>query len=205
MDVSVSLTALMALAPLLFLLAMAVKCSSPGPVLYRGRRIGRDGHPFVLYKFRSMVTSTDESGPRITRKGDPRVTGIGRLLRRTKLDELPQLFNTLIGDMSLVGPRPEDPEYVQAYSARQREVLRAKPGLTSPATLMHRDEEEWLDGPDWRDTYLNRILPAKLEMELAYLGRRTLADDIKVLVQTVSTLFARRVHAGPSGGSRWRT
>lgn len=205
MDVSVSVAALMVLAPLLLLLAIAVKCSSPGPVLYRGRRIGRDGQPFTLYKFRSMVTSSDENGPRITRKGDPRVTGIGRLLRRTKLDELPQLFNTLIGDMSLVGPRPEDPEYVKAYSERQREVLRVKPGLTSPATLMHRNEEELLDGPDWGDTYLNRILPAKLEMELAYLRRRTLADDVRVLVQTVSTLFVRRVHAGPSGGSRWRT
>lgn len=205
MDVSVSAAALMVLAPLLLLLAIAVKCSSPGPVLYRGRRVGRAGQPFTLYKFRSMVVSSDEHGPRITRKGDPRVTGIGRLLRRTKLDELPQLFNTLIGDMSLVGPRPEDPEYVKAYSERQREVLRVKPGLTSPATLMHRHEEELLDGPDWGDTYLNRILPAKLEMELAYLRRRTLADDVRVLVQTVSTLFVRRVHAGPSGGSRWRT
>lgn len=205
MDVSVSLAALVVLAPMLLLLAIAVKSTSAGPILYRGHRIGRDGRPFVLYKFRSMVTDADQSGPRITRKGDPRVTPVGRLLRRTKLDELPQLFNTLIGDMSLVGPRPEDPEYVKSYSAHQRQVLRVRPGLTSPATLMHRDEEEWLDGPDWRDTYLNRILPAKLEMELAYLRRRTLADDVKVLVQTVSTLFARRVHAGPSGGSRWRT
>lgn len=205
MDASVSLAALMGLAPLMLLLAIAVKCSSPGPVLYRGRRIGRDGQPFTLYKFRSMVTSTGDHGPRITRKGDPRVTAIGRLLRRTKLDELPQLFNTLIGDMSLVGPRPEDPEFVKSYSERQRQVLQVKPGLTSPATLMHRDEEELLDGPDWGDTYLNRILPVKLEMELAYLRRRTLADDVRVLVQTVSTLLVRRVPVGPSGGSRWRT
>jgi lipopolysaccharide/colanic/teichoic acid biosynthesis glycosyltransferase len=205
LDIGVSVVALIVLAPLLLVLAIAVKCSSPGPVLHRGRRCGKDGRPFTLYKFRSMVVDAAERGPRITASGDPRVTGVGRILRRSKLDELPQLFNTLIGDMSLVGPRPEDPGYVASYSADQREVLRVKPGLTSPATVLHRHEEELLNGPDWEETYRREILPAKLEIELAYLRRRTLAQDMCVLAQTASALFTRRARLGPTGGSRWRT
>src|SRR4051794_20113226 len=112
LDVSLSLAALIALSPLMLVLGIGVKCSSPGPALYRARRVGKDGRLFQVYKFRSMITDAADSGPRVTGSGDPRVTRLGRLLRRTKLDELPQLFNTLIGDMSLVGPRPEDPYYV---------------------------------------------------------------------------------------------
>jgi lipopolysaccharide/colanic/teichoic acid biosynthesis glycosyltransferase len=201
LDISVSVIALIVLAPVLLILAVAVKYSSPGPILHRGIRCGKNGRPFTLYKFRSMVVDAAACGPRITGRYDPRVTRVGRILRRTKLDELPQLFNTLIGDMSLVGPRPEDPSYVESYSADQRQVLRVKPGITSPATVLHRHEEEWLTGPDWEETYRREILPAKLEIELAYLQRRTLAEDIRVLALTASALFTRSARVGRPGGS----
>jgi lipopolysaccharide/colanic/teichoic acid biosynthesis glycosyltransferase len=205
LDIGVSLVALTVSMPLLLVLAIAIKCTSPGPVLHRSRRIGQDGHPFTLYKFRSMVAGAAEQGPRVTGSGDPRVTPLGRMLRRTKLDELPQLFNTLIGNMSLVGPRPEDPEYVKLYSADQRQVLRVKPGITSPATVLHRHEEDLLNGPDWEETYRRVVLPAKLEIELAYLRRRTLAADLRVLAQTAAALFATRDRLDRNGASRWRT
>jgi lipopolysaccharide/colanic/teichoic acid biosynthesis glycosyltransferase len=125
------------------------------------------------------------------------------LLRLTKLDELPQLYNILIGDMSLVGPRPEDPVYVKTYSPTQLEVLRVKPGLTSPASLLHRHEEQLLVGPDWEDTYTRTVLPAKLRIELEYLSRRTVTKDVRILAQTLSALFARPpARRGTQEGSR---
>src|SRR3954447_13252447 len=117
LDISVSILALILFSPVLLLIAVAVKCSSPGPVLHRAQRIGKNRREFTLYKFRSMVADAALHGPPITARGDPRITPLGEMLRRTKLDELPQLFNTLTGDMSLVGPRPEDPMIVGAYSA----------------------------------------------------------------------------------------
>jgi lipopolysaccharide/colanic/teichoic acid biosynthesis glycosyltransferase len=205
LDISVSLLALIVLAPVLLAVAIAVKCGSSGPILYGSRRVGKDGRPFTLYKFRSMVADAAARGPRVTGSGDPRVTRVGRMLRRTKLDELPQFYNTLIGDMSLVGPRPEDPAYVESYSADQCQVLRVKPGITSPATVLLRHEEELLTGPEWEETYRKEILPAKLEIELAYLRRRTVAADMRVLAQTASALFTRRPQFDQTGGSRWRT
>jgi lipopolysaccharide/colanic/teichoic acid biosynthesis glycosyltransferase len=200
LDISLSLAALIALSPLMLVLAVAVRCSSPGPVLYRARRVGKNGRLFQVYKFRSMVTDTADSGPRVTGSGDPRVTKLGRILRRTKLDELPQLLNTLIGDMSLVGPRPEDPCYVQSYSAEQRQVLRVKPGITSPATLLHRHEEELLSGRDFEETYRREILPNKLRIELEYLSRRTLSGDVRILMQTAFALFRRPTRLGANRG-----
>jgi lipopolysaccharide/colanic/teichoic acid biosynthesis glycosyltransferase len=204
LDVTVSLVALAVLAPLLLLVAVAVKCSSPGPVLYRARRAGQYGHPFTLYKFRSMVVGAPGSGPRITGTGDSRITPVGRILRRTKLDELPQFFNTLKGDMSLVGPRPEDPELVETYSTDQRRLLTVKPGITSPATVLNRYEEELLSGPDPEAAYRRDVLPRKLRMELEYLDRRTVGEDLRVLGQTVLALFARRARLGVDRGSEWR-
>jgi lipopolysaccharide/colanic/teichoic acid biosynthesis glycosyltransferase len=190
-DLSVSLLGLVIASPLLLLVALAVKCSSPGPVFHRAERVGKDRRLFTLYKFRSMVQDAADRGPGVTGHGDPRVTRVGRILRRTKLDEWPQLFNTLIGDMSLVGPRPEDPRYVASYSADQLEVLRVKPGITSPATVLHRHEEELLTGPDWEETYLTRILPAKLRLELDYLARRTVFTDLRILAETALAIFTK--------------
>jgi lipopolysaccharide/colanic/teichoic acid biosynthesis glycosyltransferase len=152
-----------------------------------------------------MVEDADEWGPKITGSDDPRVTRIGRILRRTKIDELPQLFNTLMGDMSLVGPRPEDPGYVRSYSPEQREVLRVKPGITSPATVLHRHEEQMLIGSDWEEKYRTEILPAKLRIELDYLSRRTLSQDLLILAQTVSALFTKPPRPVAGRGSQCRT
>jgi len=195
LDLSVSLLGLIVLGPVMLAVALAVKCTSRGPVLYRARRVGKDGRLFTLYKFRSMVVGADR-GSKVTGSGDGRVTPVGRFLRRTKLDELPQLFNTLVGDMSLVGPRPEDPDYVTLYSTEQLRVLRVKPGITSAATVRHRHEEQLLIGPDWEETYRRDILPEKLRMELDYLSRRTLSKDLIVLAQTASALFTKPERAG---------
>jgi len=205
LDASVSLLALTVAAPLFVLLWVVVKCSSPGPALYRASRIGKDGQRFTLYKFRTMVADAARRGPGVTGRDDPRVTSVGRWLRRTKLDELPQFFNVLRGDMSLVGPRPEDPRYVALYTPDQRKVLAVKPGLTSPATLKHRHEEELLMGPTWEDDYRARILPEKLEIDLDYLRRRTVADDMRVLAKTVVALVGGRRRAGANGDAPWQT
>ena len=176
---------LLVLAPLFLMVSVLIKLDSPGAVLYRSTRVGRDGRPFTLYKFRSMVAGAALCGPAITADQDTRVTRIGRMLRRTKIDELPQLVNVLLGDMSLVGPRPEDPRYVALYSPEQRAVLAARPGITSPASLRYRSEEGLLTGEDWEDLYVRRILPAKLAIDLDYLRRRTVWSDFGVILATV--------------------
>ena len=187
LDLVVAAAGLLILSPLFALLAAAVKLSSRGPVFHRGERVGRGGRPFELYKFRSMRVG--EAGPHITRAGDSRITAIGRLLRRTKLDELPQLINVLRGDMSLVGPRPEAPRYVALYDAEQRRILSVRPGITSPASLRYRSEEAQLVGDDWERLYVEEIMPAKLRIDLDYIGRRTLASDLRVIAGTVAALF----------------
>jgi len=187
LDLAASASGLVLLSPLFAVLAVAVKASSPGPVFHRGERIGRGGKPFTLYKFRSMCVG--DGGPAITRAGDPRVTAVGRFLRRTKLDELPQLINIVTGDMSLVGPRPEAPRYVEMYDDEQRRILSVRPGITSPASLEYRSEEEQLVGPDWERLYVGTIMPAKLRIDLEYLDRRTLASDLRVIARTIAALF----------------
>ena len=132
LDLVASLAGLTLLSPLFVFIALLIALDSPGPVFYRGQRVGRHGRLFRLYKFRSMVISADKQGPGITAAGDARITRVGRFLRRAKLDELPQLINVLLGDMSLVGPRPEDPRYVAFYTPEQRRVLSVRPGITSP-------------------------------------------------------------------------
>ena len=185
---TVSALALTALGPVLAAIAAAIKLDSPGPVFYRGLRAGRRGVEFRIYKFRTMHVGPDNSGPRITRYGDRRVTRVGRVLRRTKLDELPQLLNVLKGDMSIVGPRPEDPHYVALYSPEQRKVLDVRPGITSLASVQFRDEEALLVGSDWERTYVNEVMPAKLEIDLAYVRDRSLLLDARVLWATARTL-----------------
>ncbi|MBO9308766.1 MAG: sugar transferase [Chloroflexi bacterium] len=188
-DVLVSATALVLLLPLFLGVAIAIKLSSPGPVFYRAVRVGRHGVPFKLYKFRSMVVDADKIGAGITTAHDPRITPIGRFLRRTKLDELPQLINVLRGEMSLVGLRPEDPRYVALYTEAQRRVLRVRPGMTSPASVRYRDEQALLSGPDWETRYIQQIMPDKLAIDLQYIERATLLSDLGVLWQTFLALF----------------
>lgn len=187
LDVVASVVGLVILSPLLALLAAAVKLSSTGPVLHRGERVGRGGKLFILYKFRSMRLG--QSGPAITRAKDPRITAVGRLLRRTKLDELPQLINVLRGDMSLVGPRPEVPRYVALYDDEQRRILSARPGMTSPASLLYRAEEEQLVGEEWERYYVETIMPAKLRIDIEYIGRRSVGSDLRVIAGTLAALL----------------
>ena len=175
---------LILLSPVLAGAALAVKLSSPGPVLHRAVRVGRAGNPFVMLKFRTMVLEA-VAGPGITSAEDPRVTPVGHALRRWKLDELPQLVNVLRGEMSLVGPRPEDPRYVARYTPEQRRVLRVRPGLTSPASLRFSREESKLTGEDWETAYLQKILPAKLSEDLEYLEHRSARSDLTILVRSV--------------------
>jgi lipopolysaccharide/colanic/teichoic acid biosynthesis glycosyltransferase len=194
-DVLASLAGLVILSPLFALIAVAIKLDSPGPVFFRGRRVGRNGCLFDIYKFRSMVVDADRKGPGITTAGDPRITRVGNTLRRTKLDELPQLINVVRGEMSLVGPRPEDARYVALYTSEQRRVLSVRPGITSPASLCFRQEEDLLRGEDWRRVYREQVVPAKLQIELDYLERASLWRDLGILVQTVLALVPRRSDA----------
>jgi lipopolysaccharide/colanic/teichoic acid biosynthesis glycosyltransferase len=181
--------ALLILSPLLVLIALLVKLTSPGPVLHRGERVGQGGRVFRLYKFRSMVAQAAQIGPGITGAADRRITPVGRWLRRLKLDELPQLINVLKGDMSVVGPRPEDPRYVTLYTPEQRRILAARPGITSAASVRYRHEEQLLTGADWETAYRQTVMPAKLQIELDYLQRRTLWSDLLIVGQTLLALL----------------
>lgn len=186
-DLAASLLALIVLSPFFALIALAIKFTSSGPVFYRGERIGRDGIPFRIVKFRTM--RVDAGGPGITRADDTRVTRIGRFLRRTKLDELPQLINVVRGDMSLVGPRPEAPEYVLLYTVDEERVLGVRPGLTSPASLRYRNEESLLGGDDWHERYVSDIMRDKLREDLDYVAQRTFFGDLRLIFRTIAALF----------------
>lgn len=188
-DVIISLLSLLILAPLLILVSILIKLTSPGPVFYRATRVGKGGVPFKLYKFRSMNVAADEVGPRITAQGDSRITPVGHWLRRLKIDELPQFINVLKGEMSVVGPRPEDPHYVNAYTSEHRRVLDVRPGVTSPASVRYRHEEQLLSGGDWEEKYIEEILPKKLQIELDYLRKRSLFTDLKIIWDTFVALF----------------
>ena len=189
LDLVASGLGLVVLSPLLLLTALAVRLDTPGPVFYRAPRVGRDGIPFRLYKFRSMIADADRRGPGITVAGDRRVTRTGAFLRRTKLDELPQLINVLRGEMSLVGPRPEDPRYVALYTEEQRQILRVRPGITSAASLAYRDEEQLLSRSDWETQYRQDVMPAKLALDLEYLSHRTVASDLSLIRRTVLAIL----------------
>jgi len=185
-DFSLAFVGLIVLFPLGLVLALLVKLSDGGPVFYRQTRIGQFGKPFSIWKFRSMVVNADTMGVPVTSEEDPRVTRIGRLLRKAKLDELPQLWNVLIGDMSFVGPRPEVPRYVERYTSEQREILNHKPGITDVATLLFRNEEALLRGaPDVEGFYLQYCLPKKIELNRQHAERASLLQDIWLILQTL--------------------
>ena len=201
-DVVVSLIGLVVAAPVIFASAVAVALTSPGGFLFRHERVGRHGEIFVLYKLRTMLASG--SGPQITKRDDSRITTVGRFLRKTKLDELPTLWNVLRGDMALVGPRPEVPVYVRLSDPMWQTVLAVKPGVTDPVTLKLRNEQELLTrvGGDTEDYYLNKLQPSKLKGYVAYLEKRTWRSDLKVLWQTVqAVLFGARVPEFHPNGS----
>lgn len=183
-DVVVALGGLVLLAPLLICAAIAVKLTSRGPVLFHARRVGHRGREFSMLKFRSMRVTP--LGPALTSAGDRRITTVGRWLRRTKLDEVPQLINVLRGEMNLVGPRPEDPQFVVLYNERQRRVLEIRPGITSAASVLYRNEERLLQGPDFERVYVETILPEKLRLDLEYESTRSFWTDLRILVRTIT-------------------
>jgi lipopolysaccharide/colanic/teichoic acid biosynthesis glycosyltransferase len=193
-DVAVSSIALVISAPVLGALAAAVKLETSGPAFFVQTRVGRARRPIRVVKLRTMVANADRMGPAVTSARDSRVTRVGRLLRCTKLDEVPQLWNVLRGDMSLVGPRPEVPRYVEHYRPEWAPLLEVAPGLTDLASLTFRDEEALLGLSDDRErAYAEVVMPMKLDLALRGLQQRSLRHDLLVVVRTLTTVFAPRV------------
>jgi lipopolysaccharide/colanic/teichoic acid biosynthesis glycosyltransferase len=189
LDIVASFCGLILLSPLLIIVAIAIKLQDGGSVFYRAKRIGYQGQDLLLYKFRSMVPQADLNGPAVTASGDQRITPIGKFLRNTKLDELPQLINVFFGEMSLVGPRPEDPKYVSQYTLEQRQILLYKPGITSAASLCYRHEESLLTSPDWEIQYLNKVMPDKILIDIKYSSTANILQDITLIIKTIFSMF----------------
>jgi lipopolysaccharide/colanic/teichoic acid biosynthesis glycosyltransferase len=189
-DIAVSSVALVALAPLLIAIAIAVKMNSRGPAMYAGVRVGRHGRDFKILKFRSMVMNAESIGGSATANDDPRITTIGRVLRRYKIDELPQLINVWRGDMSLVGPRPEVRKYVATYTDEQRSLLELRPGITDWATIWNSDEGTVLAGSGNPEAdYEAFIRPTKLELQTKYWNRHSMAIDLTIIGHTLVKLI----------------
>jgi len=180
---------LIILSPVFLVLAVLVKASDGGPILFRQLRVGQGGRLFRILKFRSMIVDAERRGLSVTRDGDPRITSVGRFMRKTKLDEFPQLWNVLHGEMSLVGPRPEVPRYVEAYTDEQRLVLKLKPGITDLATLEFRNEEELLlTALDTEKFYVDFCIPRKIKLNLAYAQKANLWNDVRIILQTLGLM-----------------
>ncbi|MDE0185216.1 MAG: sugar transferase [Candidatus Poribacteria bacterium] len=191
-DVMFSVLGLLAALPLFLMIAFAIKLDSKGPVFFKHQRIGLNGIPFLMYKFRTMVASAASIGPGITYHEDTRITALGQLLRKTKLDELPQMINVWRGEMSFVGPRPEVPNYVKHYSPEQVHVLTAKPGITGPAQIEWRDEASYIrDVEKIDEVYVQQIMPKKLVLDLEYVKSPiSLMKDVQYILTTVRTLLS---------------
>lgn len=186
MDIVLSAFGIAVLSPVLLVIALAIVIDSKGGVFYRQVRVGKDGKEFRIFKFRTMISDADKRGLLITVGEDSRITRVGKILRKTKLDELAQLFNVFIGDMSFVGPRPEVPRYVAMYTPAQRNVLLVRPGITDYASVAYRDENDLLEGAsDPERVYIEEIMPAKLELNRQYLSSIGVWTDIKLIFATV--------------------
>ncbi len=186
-DIVVSIVGLVLLAPFLLIIALLIKLDSSGPVFFRQERVGPGGRGFRIFKYRTMVQGAYKMGSRLTTKRDPRVTRVGQILRWLKLDEMPQLINVLVGDMSLIGPRPEDPHFVAFYDENQRRVLGVRPGMLGPSQILGRDElESYPEGlKDTEQYYVDHILPEKLERDLEYVDTASFRGDMNLLVRGV--------------------
>lgn len=184
-DILMSLIAFILLSPLFFIITVIIKLTSQGPVFYKGKRVGKGGEIFLMHKFRSMIVNADKIGSDLTKYGDNRITEIGKFLRKTKIDELPNLIDVIKGDMSLVGPRPESPSYTQYYDERQKKALQVRPGVTGLAQLQNRREELKLkDQPDPDAYYIHELMPKKLEIDLYYVENRNFLLDLKIILKT---------------------
>ena len=183
-DIIFSIIILMMISPLLFLVSILIKLDSKGTVFYRAKRVGQFGTVFNMWKFRTMISEAEIKGPSITVANDPRVTKIGKILRRTKIDEWPSFLNVLWGDMSVVGPRPESEDWVKKYSKQEEKVLLIKPGITGPSQLKYRNEEKLLSGEDWQQKYLI-MMKDKLSIDLKYFAENSFLRDLKIIIKTI--------------------
>lgn len=194
LDMLVAALGLLLLAPVLVAVGLLVKLTSPGPILFRQERIGRHFRPFLICKFRTMVEDAPQRGGQVTCSHDPRITPVGRLLRKLKIDELPQLLNVLKGEMSLVGPRPEVRRYVELFRDDYQEILEVRPGITDLASIAFRDEAEILSRmSDPEDAYVRRVLPAKIRLAKQYVARSSLRLDLTILGKTMLLLAWDRI------------
>jgi len=193
-DAVVSFLGLVLLSPFLLPVAILIKLDSPGPILFRQQRIGKGFRPFFICKFRTMLQDPCGPGRLITIGDDPRITRVGRWLRKTKIDELPQLFNVLKGEMSFVGPRPEVPKYVQVFHRDYEDILRVRPGITDLASLKYRDEAYLLqkaENPE--EEYVSHVLPDKIKLAKDYVQRSSLLFDLGLIFKTTFKLFDHRI------------
>ena len=192
LDIVGSSLALLLLFPLFIVFALLVAITSPGGAFFGQVRVGRGGREFRLWKFRSMRPDSEGKGQITVGGRDPRITGIGYVLRKTKVDELPQLWNVFIGDMSIVGPRPEVPKYVAMYTAEQRQVLNVRPGITSMASIAYIDENEVLGrSSDPERTYVEEVMPAKLALDMKYVQKASLLLDARIILRTMVRVIIR--------------
>lgn len=192
-DILVSGIALILLSPIFLIFAYRIKSFDKGPVYYRGERVGLHGKIFRIYKFRSMIVNAEKTGVSSTGKGDPRITPVGHFLRKTKLDELPQLINVFIGDMSIVGPRPEVKKFTDMYEGEEKKLLDIRPGITDYASIWNSDEGEILkDSQDPDADYARLIRPEKIRLQLKYYHEMSLWTDIKIIFLTVRKILLGR-------------
>jgi lipopolysaccharide/colanic/teichoic acid biosynthesis glycosyltransferase len=188
-DLYLSLILIVLFSPLFFIIALLIKQDSCGPVFYKGERIGKNGVPFRMYKFRTMVPDADQKGGPSTALGDPRMTRIGRFLRKTKLDELPQLINILLGQMSFVGPRPQVKKYTDLYSEREKTILSVRPGLTDFASLHFFDMDAHLGSVEVDKKYAEEVEPKKNLLRLKYVNTKSIKTDLYILSKTVARIL----------------
>ena len=187
-DILCSFLGLTVLSPVLLVVSVLVAVTSPGGGFFRQERIGKDGKPFRIFKFRSM--RKDNAGLKITTGNDSRITPVGRFLRKSKIDELPQLINVLVGDMSFVGPRPEVADYVNLYTPYQRQVLLVRPGITGLASIRFRNENDLLTASDDPNrAYVEQIMPRKIDLDLEYIPHASVFYDIKLIFQTFAVVI----------------
>jgi lipopolysaccharide/colanic/teichoic acid biosynthesis glycosyltransferase len=191
-DIVVSFVGLVILSPLFLILAIAIARDSKGPVFFKQTRVGRNEVPFKIYKFRTMVEDAEARGMQLTVGDDSRITNVGTFLRKTKIDELPQLINVFKGEMSFVGPRPEVPKYVGLYTEDQRQVLMVRPGITDLASIEYRNESELLataDNPE--KVYIEEVMPRKIELNKEYIRNMSLVSDMRIILKTIAVLYKR--------------
>lgn len=200
-DVFLSIFGLLVLSPIFFIIAIQIKIKDKGPVFYRGLRVGQYGRLFNIFKFRTMIINAEKIGGPSTPDDDPRITKIGKSIRKYKFDELPQLINILRGEMSLVGPRPEVKHYIDMFTEEEKAILSVKPGITDWASLRNPDEGAILEGSlDPEKTYMEKIRPEKIRLQLKYVREHSFLTDLKILFLTLKTIILRkRIRANSPG------